>query len=67
MMKFATFACLCVACLCGAVCANAKGGSPGFHSFLYHAATEQPRVPVHAAKLPPRHAGSLKHPRTAAH
>jgi hypothetical protein len=60
MVKFATFACLCAACLCGAACASAKGGSPGFHSFLHH-------VPVHVAKLSVGHAGSLKHPRTATH
>ena len=38
-MKFATFitiaACFCVVLVFAATGANAKGGSPGFHSFLH--------------------------------
>ena len=41
-MKFATFipiaACFCVVLVFAAAGANAKGGSPGFHSFLHQEA-----------------------------
>jgi hypothetical protein len=31
--KWAASMCLCAACLFWAVCANANGGSPGWHAF----------------------------------
>jgi hypothetical protein len=44
MTKIATFipiaACICALCLFGAVGANAKGGSPGFHSFSHQNACD---------------------------
>jgi hypothetical protein len=48
MMKFATFvpiaACFCVVLMFGAAGADAKGGSPGFHSFLHHEAAHPWRL-----------------------
>jgi hypothetical protein len=47
MMKFATFvpiaACFCVVLMFGVAGADAKGGRPGFHSFLHHEAAHPSR------------------------
>jgi hypothetical protein len=52
MTRFAAFipiaACLCVPCLFQAAGANAKGGSPGFHSFSRQSAAPALAQPSHS-------------------